>query len=311
MTTPLLQTCNHSTQAESPSFGRRLRACVAIVTASAAVGFVPFAMAADPAPAKLTAAQIVDKFVAARGGLGAWHGVQTMAWTGKMEAGTGDSQQRSAKYAHTATGKKSDNVAAAQASDAKPAEAKQVELPFVLEMKRPGASRLELEFNGKTAVQVYDGKSGWKMRPFLNRTDWEPFSADELKSSAGKWDVDGPLLDAVAQGTKVELEGTDKIDGNNAYRLKLTRKDGSVQHVWIDAISFLDVRVEGTPRLMDGKMHKVYVTQRDFRAEQGLQVPRVLETSVEGYPETHKMVIEKVSLNPVLEDKLFTKPSGT
>jgi outer membrane lipoprotein-sorting protein len=185
-----------------------------------------------------------------------------------------------------------------------------VQLPFVLEMKRPGKSRVELEFAGKKAIQVYDGKQGWMKRPYLNRDDWEPFNAEQLKVSAGAWDMDGPLLDYAAKGTKVALAGVEKVDGKDAWKLKLTRKDGTVQHVWIDQKSFLDVRVEGTPRRMDGKMRTVWVTQRDFRPVQGVMVPFELETVVDGYPDRHKMTLEKVALNPPLEDARFAKPKA-
>jgi hypothetical protein len=165
-------------------------------------------------------------------------------------------------------------------------------------------------FAGKTAVQVYDGKSGWKLRPYLNRNDVEPFTEEELKASVGGWEIDGPLLGAVAKGTKVELEGVEPVEGKEAYRLKLTSSTGGAQHVWIDAKSFLDVKVEGAPRRMDGKMRTVWVYQRDFRAEQGVMVPHVLETAVDGYRDTHKIVIEKVAVNPALNDTLFAKPTG-
>jgi outer membrane lipoprotein-sorting protein len=184
----------------------------------------------------------------------------------------------------------------------------QVQLPFVMEMKRPGKSRVEIEFAGKTAVQTYDGKNGWKLRPFLNRNDVEPFTAEEEESTAEKQDLDGPLIDYAAKGTKVQLEAVEPVEGHGAYRLKLTMKNGHVQHIWIDAQSFLDVKVEGTPRRMDGRMHDVWVYQRDFRSVQGVMVPFVLETVVEGYRDTHRMVIEKVTLNPQLADALFGKP---
>src|SRR5919109_2558567 len=86
-------------------------------------------------PAKLTAAQIVDKNIAARGGLQAWHAVQTMSWSGKLDAGGGDSIARSRNYVterkHHPTkmellGKKNEKDAAD----------KQVQLPFIMEMKR-------------------------------------------------------------------------------------------------------------------------------------------------------------------------------
>jgi len=102
----------------------------------------------------------------------------------------------------------------------------------------------------------------------------------------------------------------DPVEGHPAYKLKLTSKSGDVQHVWIDAQSFLDVKVEGTQRCMDGRMHNVWVYQRDFRAIQGLQVPYVLETAVEGYPDTHEVLIEGVVVNPKLDDALFAKPSA-
>jgi hypothetical protein len=59
--------------------------------------------------------------------------------------------------------------------------ADEVQLPFVIELKRPRKMRLELRFKGQTAVQVYDGTNGWKLRPFLNRREVEPYTADELK----------------------------------------------------------------------------------------------------------------------------------
>lgn len=260
-------------------------------------------------PAGLSAAQIVDKHVAARGGLAAWRAVQTLSVNGKLEAGAGDSFARSRKLALEGVGasvKRAERAAAA--ADSAKAAAAQVQLPFRLEMKRPRQSRLEVDFAGKTAVQVYDGQNGWKLRPFLNRGDVEPFTEDEAKSEAGKADLAGPLVDYAAKGTQVALEATEPVDGHPAYKLKLTMKNGDVQHVWIDVQSFLDVKVEGSPRRMDGKMHNVWVYQRDFRAVQGLKVPFLYETAVEGYSQTHRMMVESVNVNRALDDARFAKP---
>jgi hypothetical protein len=262
-------------------------------------------------PAGLSAAQIVDKHVAARGGLQAWRAVQTLTVTGKLDAGSGDSAARSARLAREGVGasvKRAGSAAKATAEADKASEPAQVQLPFRLEMKRPRKSRLEIDFAGKTAVQVYDGQNGWKLRPFLNRDDVEPFTADEAKSEAAKADLEGPLVDYAAKGTQVALEGMDPIDGHNAYKLKLTMKRGEVQHIWIDAQSFLDVKVEGAPRRMDGKMRSVWIYQRDFRSVQGLMVPYLYQTAIESNPHMHKMVIESVSVNHPLDDARFTKP---
>ncbi len=264
--------------------------------------------------AKLSAAQIVEKHVAARGGLQAWRQLQTLSLSGKMEAGAGDSVAKSMKVVRSrrAPSGHAEQVKAAAGDDktqaGKQAEPQQVELPFLMEMKRPHKSRVELEFAGKTAVQVYDGTQGWKLRPFLNRDDVEPFTKEEAKSEAERADMDGSLVDYAAKGTKVELEKVEPVEGHDAYKLKLTMKSGKVQHVWIDAQSFLDVKIDGVPRRMDGKMHNVWIYQRDFRSVDGLMMPFVLETAVEGYPETHKMLVEKVAVNPKLDETRFAKP---
>jgi hypothetical protein len=264
---------------------------------------------AQAAPATLSAAQIVDKHVAARGGLAAWRSLQTFSMNGKMEVGSGDSTARSLNYVRSEMPSAHKKPMSAPTIPAAPA-AKQVQLPFTLEVKRTNKSRIEIVFQGKTAVQVYDGTSGWKLRPYLNRDDYEPFTVEERKSESESPAIDGPLVDYAAKGTKVELAGVEPVEGHDAYKLKLTLKDGRVQHIWIDAKSFLDVKVEGTPRRMDGRMRTVWIMQRDFRSVQGLMIPFERETSVDGYRETHKMIIEKATVNPALADARFTKPGG-
>jgi len=273
--------------------------------------------ATDSKTEALTAEQVAEKHVAARGGLAAWRSVQSMSWAGSMEANSGNSVARSQAYVAQMWDKRNPTargaaLQAAQKEDAaNPPAAKAVELPFVLEMKRPGKSRIELEFAGKTAIQIYDGKQGWMKRPYLNRDDWEAFSAEQARASVGSWNMDGPLIDYAAKGSKLALEGVEKIDGNDAYKLKVTHKDGMVQHVWIDQKSFLDVKVEGTPRRMDGKLRSVWVMQRDFRqVDGGVRIPFAQETAVDGYRETHKVQLEKVAVNPKLDDTRFVKPGA-
>ena len=195
----------------------------------------------------------------------------------------------------------------------------EAQLPFVMELERPRKLRFELQFAGKTAVQVYDGANGWKLRPYLNRLEVEPYTEDELKSAAVQTELDGPLVDYAAKGTKVELEGLEKVENRDTYNLKLTLKDSRVMHVWVDAQTFLETKIEGQPRRLDGKMHPVEVYYRDYRAVNGLQMPFVLETHVlsagtgaatsrEPHYPAEKISIEKIVVNPKLDAAQFTKP---
>jgi hypothetical protein len=186
-------------------------------------------------------------------------------------------------------------------------EPKQVLLPFVMELKRPRATRVELVFQGKTAVQVYDGKTGWKVRPYLGRRDVEPYTDEELKLAAQQAELDGPLIDYAAKGNKVELVGTEQFEGREAYKLKVTSAAGTVRTVLVDAESSLEVRVDGT-RKLDGKERQVWTTLRDYKVVDGLLIPHTLETTVEGVPGSEKILVEKVSVNPEVADARFFKP---
>jgi hypothetical protein len=282
-----------------------------------ALGFVTSLAAAEtvaPVPA-LTATQIVDRNVAARGGLQAWRAVKTMSLAGKLGAGGNQRSTLQTQDQAAVTRRKG----GMQALPTRPLQ--EVQLPFLMELERPRKMRFELQFAGQTATQVYDGAHGWKLRPFLNRHVVEPFTDDELKVSATQADLDGPLVDYAAKGTRVELAGTEKIEGHDTYKVKMTMQNGQVLHVWIDAQTFLEAKIEGQPRRMDGTDHPTEVYFRDYRQVEGLQIPFILETRVLpvarnslGLSDTpvppERINIEKVVLNPKFEEALFSKPDA-
>jgi hypothetical protein len=293
---------------EDPSmFRNSLVLCTSLALAISVAGAADTPQAA----AQLSAADIAAKNVAARGGLDAWRAVQTMSLAGKLGAG---GNQRATLAMPVPGGRKG-----GQALSVTPRATEEVQLPFLMELARPRKMRFELQFNGQTAVQVFDGTNGWKLRPFLGRRVVEAYTADELKTASMQADLDGPLVDYAAKGTQIALAGTDKVENRDTYKLKLTMKTGSAIHVWIDAQTFLEAKIEGQPRRLDGVDHPVEVYFRDFRAVNGLQIPFVLETKVLPVAKTalgmkdppvppEKVSVEKVVINPKFDDTLFSKP---
>jgi outer membrane lipoprotein-sorting protein len=240
-----------------------------VIIAVSAVLAGSVALAAD-----LTVAQITEKNAAARGGLASWRAVKTLTMTGEMDAG----------------GK----------ADA--------HLPYTMSLKRPHMSRLEIRFENQPSIQTFDGTQGWKYRPFMGRPDPEPLTADELKVLAASDELDGALIDADRKGVKVELVGTEKVEGKNNYHLRLTKAGGVVRNLWVDATTFLDTKVDGEPRKLDGHPHKVETYYRDYKTESGLNIAHTLETVAEGVKGSRKITIKTVTVNPKLDDALFGKP---
>ena len=287
-----------------------------VLILTSVLGFVTLLAAETVAPLPaLTAEQIVDRNVAARGGVQAWRAVKTMSLAGKL--GVGGNQR--------ATLQTKEQVAVARgkggglpAMPGRPAQ--EVQLPFLMELERPRKMRFELEFAGQTAIQVYDGAQGWKLRPFLNRRVVEPFTDEELKLSSAQADLDGLLVDYAAKGTRIELVGMDKVEGRDTYKVKMTMKSAQALHVWIDAQTFLEAKMELQPRRMDGTDHPTEEYFRDYRPVEGLQIPFVRETWVlpvgktaTGLPDVpvppERINIEKVVLNPKFDEAVFRKPA--
>jgi outer membrane lipoprotein-sorting protein len=229
------------------------------------------------AAADLTAEQIVEKNAAARGGLEAWRKIRTMVWVGHVES----------------------------------ANAPGSRLPFALEQKRPGKTRFEVTAEtSQKSVRVYDGVHGWKVRPNSSgRPEVVPYTADELAFARDTRAIDGPLIDYAAKGATVTLGGVGEVDGRKAYRLNVRLPSGGTQRVWVDAETFLDVKMERETRNAQGQPVTVSVYFRNFQPFEGLQIPVTIETSAAAGGPTDKLVIDKLALNPELDDHRFAKPN--
>ncbi len=286
---------------------------VCSLSVSLALAAGPNKQSADGSTAStagLTAEQVVERNISARGGLDAWHRIHSMSMTGQLDAGRErkDGGVIGALNSPMVQAEKKADLRSLVMKNGELGSGKVIRLPFQMELKRPLKSRIEVKFQGDTAVQVFDGTQGWKLRPFLGRHEVESFTPTEAKIASQQQALDGPLIDYATKGTQVALEGAEQVNGRKTYKLKLALKNGETRHLWIDAQTFLDTKIDGTPRRFDGKLRPVVTYFHDYRAVDGVKVPYVLETRVEGVNSSEKISIERVVLNPPLGDSLFTKP---
>lgn len=244
------------------------------------------AVAGEPVTGqRITAAQIIEKNIAARGGQQAWRKIQTMVWAGHVESAHGPAAPN---------------------------------LPFVLEMKRPNKTRFEIMAQNQVSVRIYDGTHGWKLRPENSgKPEWQPYNAEELIFAGEGQGIGGPLMDFREKGIAVALDGIDEVEGSKAWRLTVKRPSGNTYHMWIDAKTFLDIKYDRESRNALAQSGTVSVYYRNYKTIDGLQIPLMLESgtatanSTGAAKVTDRMVIEKVALNPPLENLAFAKPGVT
>jgi hypothetical protein len=80
--------------------------------------------------------------------------------------------------------------------------------------------------------------------------------------------------------------------------------------MWIDAQTFLDIKYDRETRNAMGQSATVSVFYRNYQRIEGLQIPLIIESGVGATRQTNRLVIEKISLNPPLEDRRFARPGA-
>ncbi len=221
-----------------------------------------------------TVDQLVAKNVEAKGGAGALQALQSIKMTGKLLVNSG-----------------------------------QLEFGYTETRKKPNVVRTEYSLQGLTAVNAFDGNEGWKISPFQGRKDPEKMSADDAKALVEDSEVDGPLIDWKEKGSTVEYLGTEDVDGTQAHKLKVTRKNGDINYVFLDPDHFLEIRVT-TQRTEHGAQVETETDLSDYEKVSGVYLPLSVEAGRKGSSDKQKLILDKAEGNVPVEDKAFEFPTS-
>ncbi len=222
----------------------------------------------------MTVDQLVAKNVEAKGGAEALQALKSVHLTGKMLVNGG-----------------------------------QMEFGYSQTRQRPGAVRTEYTLQGLTMVQAFDGQDAWKISPFQGRKDPEKLSEDDKKSLIEEAEIDGALVDWKAKGSQVEYLGTEDVDGTQAYKLKVTRKNGDINYVYLEPEHFLEIRVL-TQRTEHGAQVETETDLSDYEKVNGVYLPFSVESGRKGSQDKQKIVLEKAEANAPIDSKTFQFPAA-
>jgi hypothetical protein len=221
----------------------------------------------------LTASELVAKNIEAKGGAAALQSVKSLRREGRLVVNSGQ---------------------------------------FVLDLRetkqRPESIRTEVSMQGLSQVQAYDGKEGWRIDPFGGRKDPERMPADDVREYAEDASIDGVLADAAAAGLPIEYLGTEDIDGTQAHKLKVTRKDGGVQYVYLDPDYFLEIRVESQHTVRGVKRTSV-TEYGNYEKVGGVFWPLSIESGIKGEGDPAKFEYRTAVVNPEITPDYFSFPT--
>lgn len=178
------------------------------------------------------------------------------------------------------------------------------------ESKRPNLLRQTFTVQGMTQIQCYDGSSAWQISPFGGKKDpelmGESIALHNLMEGA---DFDGPLVDYAAKGNTVEYLGHDQVDGDDAYKLKVTLKNGDILYYYLDPDTFLEIQIE-KQQFVRGSLRESVSLLGSYKPVNGVMFPFSIESGPKNDPDSRgKVTMTKIEANVGLEDKGFKMPA--
>ncbi|MEJ7776905.1 MAG: hypothetical protein WKF52_05895 [Sphingomicrobium sp.] len=176
------------------------------------------------------------------------------------------------------------------------------------ELRSAGSSRIDMAVQGMTLVQGYDGKAGWRINPFQGRRDAERMSADEARAVADASLIEGPLLASRGDGSRVTYLGREDFDGTQAYKLKVSQKDGDEFVYWLDPDTFLEIKIDETRRVR-GAERTTETELGDYEKIAGVYFPMSVESWSEGDSNNRqRVIIATGAANPAVDVAQFAEP---
>jgi hypothetical protein len=211
-----------------------------------------------------TAEEIVAKHIDAIGGAEAWKKVNSVKMEGTM-------QVQGAELAVTIT---------------------------VLNGK---GARQDLSIMGMTGYQIVTPTEGWNYMPFQGQTTPEAMTAEDLAESQDDLDAQGNLIDYAAKGHTVELMGKDDVDGTECFKLKITKKGGKSETIFVDPKSYLILR-RVKLRKANGQEIEVATNYSNYeKLPEGIIVPKSMTLPF------GELIISKITINGDVDETAFKK----
>ena len=169
--------------------------------------------------------------------------------------------------------------------------------------KRPNLMRREYMIDGQNMVNAFDGTTLW-----MSAGTAPPAALPGPQAAYAKQEseFDSVFVDYKEKGHAMELVGKEKVNGKDAYRLKVQKKGGPPQDYYLDADTGLEMKI--STNVDQGGMPTVIVTEMsDYRDVDGRQVPFNTRQLLNGKVMA-SIALDKVEFNVPVDESVFRMP---
>jgi len=177
------------------------------------------------------------------------------------------------------------------------------------ENARPDLVRVTTTVQGMTAIQAYDGTTGWQVEPFGGKKDPELMGEDSLRDLLLDGDFDGPLVNYKEKGSTVEYLGHDLVDGDDALRLKVMLKNGDIIYDYLDPDTFIEIRRE-IQQFIRGSARERVESLGSYKPVAGVMFPFAIATGSRNVPDAQTTAVQKIEVNVNIDPADFALPES-
>jgi len=177
------------------------------------------------------------------------------------------------------------------------------------ENERPDLVRVTTTVQGMTAIQAYDGTTGWQVEPFGGKKDPELMGEDSLRYLLLDADFDGPLVDYKDKGSTIEYLGHDVVDGDDALRLKVTLKNGDIIYDYLDPDTFIEIRRE-IQQFIRGSVRERVESFSSYKPVAGVMFAFAIGTGSRNNPDAQTTAVQKIEVNVNIDPADFALPES-
>jgi outer membrane lipoprotein-sorting protein len=180
--------------------------------------------------------------------------------------------------------------------------------PFKMVSKRPNKILVTVEFQGAKIIQAYDGETAWMINPMMGSAEPMDVTGPEADGLIESGDLDGQLWNYKEKGHTLELEGTEEVDGAEAYVLKLTKKNGNIDYYYMETESYLILKIK-SKTIMNGSETEAEALLSNYQEVNGYVMAFTIEQKYGGQT-AMTIMMDEVETNVEVDDSIFSKPAG-
>ena len=173
------------------------------------------------------------------------------------------------------------------------------DIGMAITIKHLAGMRVDISAMGTENYEIITPAKGITFMPVQGMSEPSVMPDEQVKATLRQLDLEGSFVNYEEKGTTVELIGTENVDGENCYNLKVTDKNNLITNYFISINTSFILKTSGK-RVMNGEDIDVLTTYSNYKQNaEGFWFPYSI-SNMRGTTD-----FSKIDTNIPIDDSIF------